>query len=151
VALAVATLFGAGRSPFAPGTFGTLATIPLLLLAGWLLPSWGMAIATIGLILLAVWTAGIGARVLGEHDPRAVVIDEAAGFFVTLLWLPLGTFTLTAGFLLFRMMDVLKPPPARRAESLPGGWGIVIDDCIAGAYANLALRILIILWPGQVT
>jgi phosphatidylglycerophosphatase A len=151
IALAIATLFGAGRSPIAPGTAGSLAAIPLVLLAGWLLPPWGFALATAVLIIVAVGTAGVGARALGGHDPGAVVIDEAAGLFVTLLWIPLVPFTVTAGFLLFRVMDVLKPPPARRAESLPGGWGIVIDDCIAGAYANLSLRILILIWPGDVT
>jgi phosphatidylglycerophosphatase A len=140
-ALAVATLFGAGRSPVAPGTAGTLAAIPLVYVAGRLLPAWGFAVATVALALVGVWVAGLAAPVLAAKDPGPVVIDEAAGLFVTLLYLPVGAFTLVAGFFLFRVMDVLKPPPARRAEGLPGGWGIVADDLIAGVYANLALRL----------
>lgn len=141
-ALAIATLFGAGRSPVAPGTAGTLAAVPLVYLAGRLLPAWGFAAATLALTLVGVWAAGLAAPVLAAKDPGPVVIDEAAGLFVTLLYLPVGAFTLVGGFFLFRAMDVLKPPPARRAEGLPGGWGIVADDLIAGVYANLALRLL---------
>jgi phosphatidylglycerophosphatase A len=147
-ALAVATLFGAGRSPIAPGTAGTLAAVPLAVLAAWLLPAWGFALVAAALSLLGIWAGGVAAPILGSKDPRPVVIDEAAGFFVTLLWIPLGIFgavqalTLTVAFVLFRIMDVVKPPPARRAERLPGGWGIVADDLIAGLYANLALRVL---------
>lgn len=140
-ALAIATLFGAGRSPVAPGTAGTLAAVPLVYLAGRLLPEWGFAAATVALALVGVWAADRAACVLARKDPGAVVIDEAAGFFVTLLFLPVGAFTLGAGFLLFRALDILKPPPARRAERLRGGWGIVADDLVAGFYANLALRL----------
>jgi phosphatidylglycerophosphatase A len=82
---------------------------------------------------------------MGLKDPSPVVIDEAAGLFVTLLYLPAGPLTVALGFVLFRVMDIVKPPPARAAEGLPGGWGIVVDDLIAGAYANLALRILVAL------
>jgi phosphatidylglycerophosphatase A len=146
-AVLVATMFGAGRAPAIPGTFGTLASVPpAVLLARWL-PPWGFAIATGVLTGVGVWTSGIAARVMERKDPRPVVIDEAAGFFVTLLYLPVrgpeGLVTVLLGFILFRLMDVLKPPPARGAEGLPGGWGIVVDDLIAGAYANLALRILL--------
>jgi phosphatidylglycerophosphatase A len=140
-ALAIATLFGAGRSPIAPGTAGTLAAIPLVYAAGRLLPAWGFAAATVAVACVGVWVSGPAARLLAGKDPGPVVIDEAAGLFVTLLFIPVGGFTLAAGFLLFRAMDILKPPPARRAEGLPGGWGIVADDLIAGVYANLALRL----------
>ncbi len=141
-ALAIATLFGAGRAPIAPGTAGTLAAVPLVFAAGRLLPFWGFAIATLALALLGVWAGGVAARLLGGKDPGPVVIDEAAGLFVTLLGIPVGASTLAAAFVLFRVMDVLKPPPAARAERLPGGWGIVTDDLIAGLYANAALQIL---------
>jgi phosphatidylglycerophosphatase A len=145
-------MFGAGRAPVVPGTFGTLASVPpAVLLARWL-PPWGFALAAGVLAAVGVWTSGIAARVMGRKDPRPVVIDEAAGFFVTLLYLPVrgteGFLTVLLGFVLFRLMDILKPPPARRAEVLPGGWGIVIDDLIAGAYANVALRILLGIFGG---
>jgi phosphatidylglycerophosphatase A len=138
-------MFGVGRAPVVPGTFGTLAALPpAVLLAHWL-PPWGFALATLVLAALAVWTSGAAARAMGPKDPRPVVIDEAAGFFVTLLFLRGGPVTVLLGFVLFRLMDIVKPPPARQAEGLPGGWGIVVDDLIAGAYANCALRILIAL------
>ena len=146
-ALLVATMFGAGRAPIVPGTVGTLAAVPLAFLAERLLPAWGFVAAAAGIALLGVWASGVAARALALRDPRPVVIDEVAGYFVTLLFVPLGRgwaclATLAAGFALFRVMDVVKPPPARWAEGLPGGWGIVADDLIAGAYANLALRVL---------
>jgi phosphatidylglycerophosphatase A len=142
VAIVVATLFGVGRAPWIPGTFGTLAAIPpAVLLSRWL-PPWGFALATVVLSVVAVGTSGTAARAMGLKDPRPVVIDEAAGLFVTLLYWPVGPLTVCAAFVLFRLMDILKPPPARQAEALPGGWGIVVDDLIAGAYANGALRIL---------
>jgi len=68
------------------------------------------------------------------------VVDEAAGLMVTLIGVPIDVFSVIGAFFLFRAMDILKPPPARQAESLPGGWGIVLDDVIAGVFANLLLR-----------
>ena len=144
-AVLAATLFGAGRAPVVPGTFGTLAALPAAVLLSLWLPSWGFAVATGVLSAIAIATSGVAARAMGLKDPRPVVIDEAAGLFVTLLYLPAGPLTFALGFVLFRVMDVVKPPPARRAEGLPGGWGIVVDDLIAGAYANGALRILVAL------
>jgi len=144
-AVLVATLFGAGRAPVVPGTFGTLAALPPAVLLSRLLPPWGFALATAMLSVLAIWTSGIAARAIGLKDPRPVVIDEAAGLFVTLLFLPAAPTTVAGAFVLFRLMDILKPFPARQAEGLPGGWGIVVDDLIAGVYANCALRIIAVL------
>ncbi len=141
----VATLFGAGRAPVVPGTFGTLAAVPPAVLLSLWLPPWGFALVTCVLSAIAVGTSGPAARAMGLKDPSPIVIDEAAGLFVTLLYLPAGPRTVVLGFVLFRVMDIVKPPPARAAEGLPGGWGIVVDDLIAGAYANLALRILVAL------
>jgi phosphatidylglycerophosphatase A len=140
VALWTATLCGAGRSPFVPGTVGTLAALPLVAASGHWLPLWGYAAATAAVTVAGIWAAGVSARALGRHDPGIVVIDEAAGLFVTMTAMPVTAPTLAAGFLLFRLFDILKPPPASRAERLPGGLGIVLDDLIAGAYANLALQ-----------
>ncbi|MFQ5877067.1 MAG: phosphatidylglycerophosphatase A [Acidobacteriota bacterium] len=146
IALGIATLFGAGRAPLVPGTVGTVASIPLVLLAGRLLPAWGFVAVAAGVTLLGVWAAGIAARLFARADPRPVVIDETAGLFWSLVGLPVDATTLVAGALLFRAADVLKPPPARQLERLPGGWGIVADDVAAGLYANLALRVLGLLW-----
>ncbi len=139
-ALAIATLFGVGRSPVVPGTAGTLAAVPLALLADRLLPAWGFAVVAALLTILGVWAGGVAARLLGAEDPGPVVIDEVAGFFVTLLYVPIRADTLAGAFVLFRIMDILKPPPAGRVERWRGGWGIMADDVIAGFYANLSLR-----------
>lgn len=144
-AILAATLFGAGRSPYVPGTVGTLAAMPLAILAQRFLQPWWFFAATVGLSLIAVWTAQVASTEMARHDPGPVVIDEAAGLFVTLLFQPPGLGAVlfyVLAFLLFRVMDIVKPFPARSAERLPGGWGIVTDDLIAGVYANAALRIV---------
>jgi len=141
-AVLLATLFGAGRAPIVPGTFGTLAALPPAVLLALALPGWGFVLATAALSAIAIRVSGPAARALGLKDPGSIVIDEAAGMFVTLVFLPVTPLTVVLGFVLFRAMDILKPPPARRAEGLPGGWGIVVDDLIAGLYANCALRAL---------
>ncbi len=148
LALRLATLFGAGRSPFVPGTVGTLVSLLPAYILGRYLPLWGFGAATAFVALLGVWAGGRAADLLGQKDPGAVVIDETAGLFVTLFGIPAGPVTLAAAFVLFRVMDILKPPPARRLERLRGGWGIVADDLMAGFYANLALRVLRALTPG---
>ena len=80
------------------------------------------------------------AQRLGRKDPGAAVVDEVVGMWVSLLFLPFTPATAVAAFLLFRVLDVFKPYPARQFESLPGGWGIMTDDVMAGVYANLLLR-----------
>jgi phosphatidylglycerophosphatase A len=140
VALLVATGLGAGWSPVVPGTAGTLVAVPPALLAArFLSPAW-FAVVTAVLTAVAVWSAHAAAPMLGAKDPRPVVIDEVAGYFVTLLFLPPTGAVLAAAFFLFRLADVVKPFPARRVEAWPGGLGIVADDIVAGLYANLALR-----------
>lgn len=141
-ALILSTWFGTGLIPFAPGTMGTLGAIPLV-------PAFALAgpipylLMTIGFIALAVWAAGKSSKLLNEKDPSRVVIDEVAGFLVTLLFLPLTPFNLISAFVLFRLFDILKPFPARRLERLKGGFGIVMDDLMAGVYANLCLRLIL--------
>lgn len=140
IGLGVATLLGVGRSPVIPGTAGTLASLPLVLLAAAFLPLPGYAALTLGVSLLGIWAAGRAARVLGLKDPGDVVIDETAGLFVTFLGIPPGWSAAALGFFCFRAMDILKPPPARQLEHLPSGWGIMLDDLMAGVYANLMVR-----------
>ena len=140
-AVIVATGFGAGYAPFAPGTFGTLVAVPL----GWLLLGAGPVVQLVLVAVaaaIAIRAADIAAPEFRLKDPGQIVVDEIAGFLVTVALLPAGWRTLAAGFLLFRVFDVLKPPPCRRAEMLPGGLGVVADDLMAGLYANISLRIL---------
>ena len=146
LAVAIATLAGAGRSPIIPGTAGTLATLPLAVAAGLWLPVWGYAVATLAVAGIGIWAADVAAPRLGAKDPGAVVVDEAAGLLVTLLGVPITWVSVAGAFFLFRIMDIIKPAPARRAESLPGGWGIMADDLIAGVYASLALRAGLYVW-----
>jgi len=147
IALPLATLFGAGRSPIVPGTIGTLATLPAAVLSWRFLPLWGHVVATLALAAVGIWAAGVAVRTMEVKDPGPVVIDEAAGLMVTLIAIPFSWSAAAGAFFLFRVMDVLKPPPAGRFERLPGGWGIMLDDLAAGVYANLALRLALSLWP----
>jgi phosphatidylglycerophosphatase A len=140
VATFIATGFGSGYSPFAPGTAGTLVAVPLAMLMpeGFL----AQALVLTVVVMLAIWSAHAAAPTLGLKDPGQIVVDEIAGFLVTVAMLPAGWSTWAAGFVAFRLFDIWKPPPCRRLEALPGGVGIVADDLMAGLYANLSLRIL---------
>jgi phosphatidylglycerophosphatase A len=140
LAWGVATLCGAGLSPIVPGTAGTLAAMPLAIGLSLVLPLWGFVAATLCVAGAGIWAADRTAARLRRKDPGIVVVDEAAGLMVTLVGVPIDVFSALGAFVLFRAMDVLKPPPARQAEALPGGFGIVIDDLVAGVYANLLLR-----------
>lgn len=144
-ALVLATWFGCGYSPAAPGTVGTLgAMVPALFLShhlGW--PPWSFGVLAIAFYFPAVWSAGVAAVHSGRKDPGLVVIDEVVGEWITLA----GATTLNwkswlLAFALFRIFDIWKPFPARQAESLPGGWGIVNDDVLAGIYGALVLLLL---------
>ena len=144
----VATGLGSGYAPFAPGTAGSLVGLALF----WplhRLPLGVQAVAVVLLFALGVAAAGHVARRLGIEDPGLVVVDEVVGMWVSLLGVPFTGVTAIAGFLLFRVFDVFKPYPARDLERLPGGWGIMCDDVMAGVYANLLLRAGLLAWPLQ--
>jgi len=142
----VATGAGSGYAPFAPGTAGSLVGL-LLFWPLSRLPFVGQAGVTIALFLLGTLAAAHLASRLGLKDPGIVVVDEVVGQWVSLLLLPLTPLTVVLGFLLFRLLDVLKPWPARDFERLPGGWGIMADDVMAGIYANLLVRVGLLVWP----
>jgi len=143
-ALALATVFGVGYVPFAPGTFGSAAGLALW----WLLPASATAQAVAILVVFAVgsWSGTVAERHFGTTDPSAVVIDEVMGMLVTLFMNPVGWVGAAFGFLLFRAADVVKPFPANRLEHLPGGVGVMADDAMAALYANVALRAALALW-----
>jgi len=146
VAWAVATFLGVGHFPVASGTVATAAALPLYLILWYAGGPMAVAGAAVVLALAGVAAATTMERRLGYHDPSEVVIDEVAGFLLTMLWLEPTVVTCVAGFLLFRALDVLKPWPASRAEKLPGGWGIMSDDLICGVMANAVIRLGMYLW-----
>ena len=144
--IVAATWFGTGFSPFASGTVGTLGAIPLYLaLARLPLPLY--LLTTVAFTLFACFIAGHGEALWGEHDSGKIVIDEVAGYLVTMIALPPSWQAVTVGFLMFRLFDILKPQPARWFDrSLKNGYGVVLDDIAAGVYAcgatHLVLRLL---------
>jgi phosphatidylglycerophosphatase A len=147
VPLALATVFGVGYIPFAPGTFGSAAG----LLVWWLVPAPGaQAIAIVAMFVIGSWSSGVAERHFGATDPSHVVIDEVMGMVITLFLNPVGGWGAVCGFLLFRAADVVKPFPANRLEALPGGVGVMADDAMAAVYANLALRVGLMLIRGLI-
>lgn len=132
----------AGYIPGAPGTYGTLVAIPLCYLLSKLGPLHGILFLLL-FTGLAVWVSGEAEKLVNRTDPGLIVIDEMAGFLVTLLFVPWSAKGVVIGFVLFRLMDIAKPFPIRRLESrLHGGWGVVGDDILAGIYANVVLRVV---------
>lgn len=142
-AVALATVFGVGYIPIAPGTFGSVAG--LLLWA--VLPQSAIAqlVAIVVLFAAGSWSGGIAERHFGRTDPGQVVIDEVMGMLMTLFLNPVGWRGAAVAFFVFRAADVVKPYPANRLEKLPGGIGVMADDGMAAVYANLAFRTMLLI------
>ena len=138
----IATGAYSGYSPFAPGTAGTLAAIPLYLLLVALDP-WLYGAIVLALLPISFWSAGEAEKVFGTKDSKQIVIDEILGYFVTMFMAPAGWVYVVAGFFLFRFFDILKPYPVNRFEKLGGGVGVVMDDIMAGVYAAFVLQLLV--------
>ena len=137
---ALATWFGAGLLPWAPGTWGSLAALPFAWAIERQAGQAGLAVAAAAVFALGCWAAGRYERRAGRRDPGAIVIDEVAGQWLTLAAVPASVWSYAAGFALFRAADILKPWPARLAERrLPGGLAVMADDAAAAAYAGAAL------------
>ena len=146
VARVVATGLGSGYSPFAPGTAGSVVGLLLFWpLARTALPT-QIAMCVV-IFFVGVLAAGKVARRIGLEDPGMVVVDEVLGMWLSILGLPLHPAVVLVGFLLFRLLDIVKPYPAAQLEHLPGGFGIMADDVAAGLYANLLLRVGLLVWP----
>jgi phosphatidylglycerophosphatase A len=140
----LATGFGVGYSPIAPGTLGTLVAIPIYYFLSEIhFPLY--EITLIGFFFLAVWVSEKTESISGKKDDPRIVIDEIMGFFITMLWMTKTSFFILIGFVLFRFFDILKPFPIRRFEKIKGGYGVVLDDVMAGIFANVILRLIIIL------
>jgi len=139
----LASGFFSGHIPFAPGTCGTLVAIPLYLLLVGLLQGWWYAGAVVALTLIAIWISGLAEKSYGRKDPPQVVIDEIVGFMLTMTAIPPSAMYIVMGFVLFRVFDILKPQPAGWInDRMRGGSGIVLDDIVAGLYANIVLQFL---------
>jgi phosphatidylglycerophosphatase A len=139
-ALFVATGGYSGYAPIAPGTAGTLVAVPVFFVcAGLGVPAY-LAVCC-GLCVMAIIVSGSAERQFGRKDPPQVVIDEIAGYLITMATFPPDWRYAAAGFVLFRLMDIVKPYPANRInDRMDGGAGVVLDDVVAGIYANLLLQ-----------
>lgn len=145
--LILSTGFGVGYSPIVPGTLGTLLAIPIYLFLSEI-PSPIYELTLIGFFFLSVWISEGAEQFFGKKDDRRIVIDEIMGFFITLLWLQKTLLVIVIGFILFRFFDILKPFPIRRIEKRwRGGYGVVLDDVIAGIYANILIHLFGRIYP----
>lgn len=138
----VATLFGVGFAPKAPGTVATLATIPIW----YALAQTGSVIymtVTFLLFPLGILAAQAYENHVGRHDSKEIVIDEVVGFLITMTWLPLTWQSVALGFVVFRVLDILKPPPIRQLDKrMPGGFGVMVDDVVAGIIGSIVMQLI---------
>jgi phosphatidylglycerophosphatase A len=135
--------FGSGLAPWMPGTFGTLAAIPVYLLVAQLPLGYYVAL-TVALFAVGVWLCDVTARDAGVHDHPSIVWDEIVGFLITMLAVPPTWYSVLAGFLLFRLFDILKPWPIRLLDRyVKGGFGIMVDDAVAGLFALPLVHLLL--------
>ena len=139
-----------GYAPIAPGTVGTLGcavllwfVVPEVTAASSPLAVVVMLMSTLAFTALAIWASDLAERRFG-HDASRIVIDEYAGFIFSILLLPKSLLVFAVAFMIFRAIDIVKPFPARQAEALPGGTGIVMDDVVAGIYTNILLRVMLL-------
>ncbi|OGL05437.1 MAG: hypothetical protein A3I03_15525 [Candidatus Rokubacteria bacterium RIFCSPLOWO2_02_FULL_68_19] len=137
LAFAIATAGGAGLAPVAPGTAGSFFAALLL----WLIPfsTFSLGVTLICVTLAGIWAGGRIEHLSGRRDPGLIVIDEVAGMMLSVLTLPRTVGVLLVAFFCFRVLDIVKPFPAGEAQSLPGGFGVIMDDLIAGVYTLFLL------------
>lgn len=147
LAILVATAGYTGYFPFAPGTVGSAVGLALFAAIRWFDRPLAEAAAAAAVALVGVWAAREAERHWDRKDPGAIVIDEVAGMLVTLLAVPVSWPGAIVGFLVFRAYDIVKPFGARQCERLPGGYGVMTDDLVAGLYGNLTMRVLLWLLP----
>ena len=147
LAVFVATVAYSGYFPFAPGTIGSAAGLVVYLLVWWTQSALIEISLIVALFFAGVWAGTTAERYFGGIDPGPVVIDEVVGMLITLAFIPVGASGALAGFVLFRIFDVIKPFPAGRLERLHGGFGVMADDAMAAVYANISLRVLLAYFP----
>ncbi len=139
----LATGFGAGLSPVAPGTAGTLVGI-LICLCSYPLSGSFRFLFVVAISAVSIYVAGQAETLYGKTDDQRIVIDEIAGFQVAMLPVTITGLHLCLAFVLFRIFDIWKPFPLERLQNFPGGWGVVADDLGAGVYGGLILFLLIL-------
>lgn len=137
----ISTFFYIGYLPFIPGTFGSIAGILLFYLIKDNLPVY--ALFTLSLIILGFLVSGEAEKILNKKDAKCIVIDEVCGMLLSLIFIPYNIKTVIIAFLLFRILDSLKPYPAARLQNLKGSRGIMADDIVAGLYTNIILQIIL--------
>ena len=150
LAVFVATVAYCGYFPIAPGTVGSAAGLLVYAIVWWTQSPVVEIALIVGLFAAGVWAATTAEQYFGGIDPGPVVIDEVIGMLITLAFIPAGWSAAIAGFVLFRVFDVVKPYPADRFEQLHGGLGVMADDAMAGVYANISLRLLMWMLPAWV-
>ncbi len=152
LAVAIASVGGAGFFPVGPGTVGSLVGLLCFVFLYYLLPGYGysfhlaMTLLTVLLYFLGQWASNEVEEIWG-HDPSKVVIDEFVGQWIALLFLPYSPVIFVAGFVLFRLFDITKPWPISRMEGLPRGTGVMMDDVFAGLISNVLLQGLVYFAP----
>ena len=135
--------FGAGLSPVAPGTMGTLVAIPIFLLLSTFSPVIYLVLVSI-MFFVGCWSSSLTAKALGVHDHPSIVIDEIVGYLITMIFVPISWHWVILGFLLFRLFDIWKPWPISKVDlQVKGGLGIMLDDVLAALYSLLSLHIVI--------
>lgn len=139
----LATFFYVGKSPKAPGTVATLATVPLwFVLASFFHVIWYMVIVFV-ILIAGIYICQAYENKMQNHDSKEIVIDEVVGYLITMTWLPLTWQSAVLGFILFRFFDIVKPPPIRQLDQkVKGGVGVMIDDVAAGIVANMILQLI---------
>ena len=153
LAVFLATAGYSGYFPIAPGTVGSAVGLVLYAAMRWLDPPYFAAAelaVMVCLFVAGVWAGTTAERYFGGIDPGPIVLDEVVGMLLTLALIPVGVTGAIAGFVLFRIFDVIKPFPARRFEALHGGLGVMADDAMAAVYANVSLRLLMLITPGWI-
>lgn len=141
-AVLIATWFGAGLSPWAPGTAGSLAALPIAWVLAWTGGATALLAAAVVAFAAGWWASDVVARASGIKDAASIVIDEVVGQWLTLAVAPLDPLAYAAGFALFRFFDIVKPWPVSWADrAVPGGLGIMLDDILAAAYAAVLLAL----------
>jgi phosphatidylglycerophosphatase A len=147
----IATCAYVGHAPVAPGTFGSAIGLAVFYVVRHQRSTTVEVAVIVALAAIGLWSATEAEHHFGGIDPGPVVIDEVIGMLITLAFIPVNIAGALVAFFIFRFLDVVKPWPARRLEQLPGGFGVVLDDMMAGVYGNIVMWGLVRLMPGTLT
>ncbi|HEV8317816.1 MAG TPA: phosphatidylglycerophosphatase A [Vicinamibacterales bacterium] len=151
LALFIATFGYVGYVPVAPGTFGSAAGLAVFFAVRTTGSTVVEVVVILALFALGIWSGTVAEHHFGGIDPGPIVLDEVVGMLVTLFLLPVTVRGAFVGFVVFRILDVIKPFPSARFERLPGGLGVMADDGMAAIYGNLVMRTLLLTMPGWLT